>query len=131
MADWNPRANEIYLAAVELSSSDHRTALLDKLCGGDSQLRAYVGALLTANDTAESFLQHPAIADAEFFQNGDRRCARSESERSPRSAVCAGTVIRIMTGAGVDRVNMSDRNFPSKPARQCATQLLQVHFYVC
>ena len=61
MSGWNPRANEIFLAAVESLDVAQRLALLDEQCGADGDLRAQVESLLAASERAGSFLEHPAI----------------------------------------------------------------------
>ncbi len=62
MASWNPKANEIFLAAVELPDPAARRALLDQRCGSDAGLRAEVEALLAAADRPATFLDRPAAA---------------------------------------------------------------------
>ena len=58
---WNPRANELFLAARELSAAD-RPALLDRECNGDTVLWAEVEALLAADVGAGGSLERPAGA---------------------------------------------------------------------
>src|SRR5262245_11061948 len=60
MTTWDPRANDLFLRALELASADDRRQLLDDACGGDRALRAEVDALLEANDRAGQFLETPA-----------------------------------------------------------------------
>src|SRR5262245_24823306 len=62
MATWNPRANELFLKALELPSNDERRKYLDKACGGDPTLRAEVESLLAASAGAGRFLESPAPA---------------------------------------------------------------------
>ena len=62
MTTWNPRANELFLAARELRSPAERGEFLDRACGGDAALRAEVEALLEAGDRAGDFLESPAPA---------------------------------------------------------------------
>ncbi|HVC98719.1 MAG TPA: serine/threonine-protein kinase, partial [Pirellulales bacterium] len=64
MNTWNPRANEIFLHALELGSSEERRRCLDAACAGDDLLRAEVEALLAAANQAGSFLESPAVAPA-------------------------------------------------------------------
>jgi len=59
---WNPRANELFLAARELASPEARGEFLDRECAGDATLRADVDALLGADDRAGSFLASPVPA---------------------------------------------------------------------
>jgi eukaryotic-like serine/threonine-protein kinase len=61
MSTWNPRANDLFLEAIELHSYEERRALLDRDCGADEALRAEVERLLEASDRAGSFLDRPAI----------------------------------------------------------------------
>src|SRR5215510_12100129 len=62
MTTWNPRANDLFLKALELSCADERQEYLDRACGGDAALRAEVEALLEASARAGSFLESPAAA---------------------------------------------------------------------
>jgi len=57
MATWNPRANDLFLKALELSSADERRKYLDGACGGDAALRAEVESLLAASARAGRFLE--------------------------------------------------------------------------
>jgi serine/threonine protein kinase len=60
MTTWNPRANELFLKALELRAPGARQAYLDRVCAGDAALRAEVEALLEASARAGSFLESPA-----------------------------------------------------------------------
>ncbi len=62
MTTWNPRANELFLKALELHSAAERQQFLDGACGGDAALRSEVEALLEASAGAGSFLDAPAAA---------------------------------------------------------------------
>ncbi|MBX9582920.1 MAG: hypothetical protein K2X87_21640, partial [Gemmataceae bacterium] len=59
MADWNPRANAVFLQAIEVSDPAAREALLDRECGGDAALRQAVETLLAAHAAAGDFLAEP------------------------------------------------------------------------
>jgi len=59
MADWNPKANDIFLKALEIRPADERRAFLDDKCGRDSGLRVQVESLLEASAGAGSFLELP------------------------------------------------------------------------
>src|SRR5438876_8869493 len=61
MTTWNPRANELFLKAVELSPGE-RQQYLDARCGTDAALRAEVESLLEASDRAGRFLESAAPA---------------------------------------------------------------------
>src|SRR5262245_49658322 len=60
MTDWCPRANEIFLDALDIVAPEERRLFLDKACGGDGALRARVELLLRAGERAGGFLQAPA-----------------------------------------------------------------------
>jgi serine/threonine protein kinase/tetratricopeptide (TPR) repeat protein len=59
VADWNPRANELFLRAAEIAAPAERAAFLDRECGDDA-IRRNVDALLAADAKAGSFLNEPA-----------------------------------------------------------------------
>jgi hypothetical protein len=62
MTTWDPRANELFLKALELGSAGERQEYLDGACAGDGALRAEVEALLQASVRAGNFLESPATA---------------------------------------------------------------------
>jgi len=62
MSTWNPRANDIFLQALERRLPAERQAYLDAACADDAPLRAEVEGLLAAGAQAGSFLESPAIA---------------------------------------------------------------------
>src|SRR5215471_12217673 len=61
MAEWNARANDVFLGAAEVESPAERRLFLDQQCGDDAGLRAQVEALLTASAKVGSFLNKPAV----------------------------------------------------------------------
>src|SRR6516225_2754485 len=62
MTTWNPRANELFLKALELGSALERREYLDGACAGDAELRAEVEALVEASARAGRFLEPPLPA---------------------------------------------------------------------
>src|SRR6266536_3369751 len=62
MTTWDPRANELFLKALELRSAGERQEYLDGTCAADAALRAEVESLLEASARAGSFLESPAPA---------------------------------------------------------------------
>jgi serine/threonine protein kinase len=60
MGDWNPRANELFLEALEQPLGPVRNALIKEACHGDERLKAQVIAMLDANERAADFLASPA-----------------------------------------------------------------------
>ena len=64
MVSWNPRANEVFLNALEIAGPDERQAYLKSACGGDAGLLQAVQALLRAHAEAGSFLAG-SVADGD------------------------------------------------------------------
>ena len=60
MPNWNPRANELFLRALDIDPPQTRQTFLDQGCGADADLRHAVEVLLAAHLAAGSFLEHPA-----------------------------------------------------------------------
>ncbi|HKB40232.1 MAG TPA: protein kinase, partial [Gemmataceae bacterium] len=60
MADWNPRANDIFVGAAEIDIPAERRLFLEQQCGSDADLRAQVESLLAAGNKVGSFLEKPA-----------------------------------------------------------------------
>jgi hypothetical protein len=56
MASTPKRETEIFNAALERATPAERAAFLDGACGEDADLRARVGALLSAHELAGGFL---------------------------------------------------------------------------
>jgi serine/threonine protein kinase len=61
MADWNSRANDVFLRAVDIEPADKRREFLDAECDGDGNLRQEVDALLAASEKVGGFLNKPAV----------------------------------------------------------------------
>jgi serine/threonine protein kinase/tetratricopeptide (TPR) repeat protein len=71
MAVWNPKANDVFLKALETRSLAERQAYLDEACAGDAGLRRQVESLLEASERAGSFLEFPGPAtDTEPIHEG-------------------------------------------------------------
>ncbi|UCG15197.1 MAG: hypothetical protein JSV19_07855, partial [Phycisphaerales bacterium] len=64
MKDWNAKANDLFLQALEIQSGVARRGFLDESCGADAELRRRVEALLVASEQAGSFLESPAVEPA-------------------------------------------------------------------
>jgi serine/threonine protein kinase/WD40 repeat protein len=56
-----PNRDTIFLAAIEIDSTEERTAYIVQACGGDAELRANVEKLVRAHFRAGSFLEQPAL----------------------------------------------------------------------
>ena len=62
MTTWNPRANDLFLQALELRSADEQQKYLEGACAGEVALRFEVESLLEASARAGGFLESPAVA---------------------------------------------------------------------
>ncbi|HEV3024088.1 MAG TPA: serine/threonine-protein kinase, partial [Pirellulales bacterium] len=60
MAAWNPKANDIFLQALEIEPGERRRIYLEGACRGDSTLCGQVESLLAASERAGNFLEQPA-----------------------------------------------------------------------
>ena len=80
MTTWNPRANELFLQAMEMASPADRQQFLDAACAAAPALRADVESLLQAAARAGRFLEAPALS-------------ASATVDEPRLAEQPGTVI--------------------------------------
>ena len=56
------RMQSVFLAALEVSTPNERTALLDQECGGDGELRRWVAELLRTHDRPVNALDTPVIS---------------------------------------------------------------------
>lgn len=61
MSESQAGADEIFLAALELSSLEERTKYLDKVCGDNPDLRQRVQRLLDAHPEVGEFMESPAV----------------------------------------------------------------------
>jgi hypothetical protein len=59
MAEWNSKANDVFLRAAVVESLAERQLLLDQQCADDVHLRAQVESLLAASAKVGSFLDKP------------------------------------------------------------------------
>jgi WD40 repeat protein/serine/threonine protein kinase len=74
MTTWDPRANQLFLQALELRSPGARQEYLDEVCAGQATLRAEVESLLEANARAGSFLESPVPQPAATVEASILEC---------------------------------------------------------
>jgi serine/threonine-protein kinase len=115
MAEWSPRANEIFAIAVELPPPQ-RQAYLEQACN-DEKLRRQVEALLAAHARAGSFLDRPAP--------GVPLCGEWDSPTTPASSgpplPAGGSVVRALAGAAPVRLRDPDGETASGPGLAAGT----------
>ena len=62
---WDSRVNDLFVKALNIVDSDARKDFLDEQCGGDSDLRCRIDAMLTDSEKAADFFQKPnGVLDA-------------------------------------------------------------------
>jgi hypothetical protein len=61
MAEWNRKANDLFVRAGEINTPDEWRRFLEQECGGDADLLAQVESLLVAGGRLGSFLEKPAV----------------------------------------------------------------------
>jgi serine/threonine-protein kinase len=93
MAAWNPRANEIFTAALEVPCAN-RQAFLEQTCGADSELRRQVEAMLSAHAQAGSFLDQPVA--------GEPLTTAEVAPSSGPPLPATGSVVQALAGPAVD-----------------------------
>ncbi len=118
MTAWNPRANELFLKALELRSAGERQEYLDGACAGDAGLRAEVESLLEASARAGSFLGSPAPAPP-------RVAAVEEPPHAERPGTVIGPykLLEQIGEGGMGRVFVAEQQHPVR--RKVALKVLK------
>jgi WD40 repeat protein/serine/threonine protein kinase len=109
MAKWNSKANDVFLRAAEVESTDERRLFLDQQCGGDVGLLAQVESLLAASEQVGSFLNQPA------FQNlpGSRRTVDSQPiAEGPGTLIGPYKLLQQIGEGGMGVVYMAEQEQP-------------------
>jgi tetratricopeptide (TPR) repeat protein/serine/threonine protein kinase len=133
MAVWNPRANDLFLQALEVRDAAQRQEFVLRASGGDAELCSQVQALLRASDRAGSFLQGPALAaaGAETGEEGwpSTGEGRNGPTGSPEPAEGPGVVIgpykllQPVGEGGMGAVFMAEQGHPVQ--RKVAVKLIK------
>ena len=122
MPQWNPRANELFLQAIEFDTPEARQAFLKEGCGTDAELRKAVGVLLAAHLAAGSFLEQPfSPADDATETNHPNQQLETKDHIDPKASigqVIAGKykLIEEIGEGGMGSVYMAQQTEPVKRA---------------
>jgi serine/threonine protein kinase len=121
MSAWNPKANEIFLAALDIDSTDDRHAYVNQACSGEPELSAEVHGLLAAADNAHSFLGAPAsigvVADPEATENFH------QGDECPGDRIGPYELLEQIGEGGMGVVYMAQQTRPVK--RQVALKIIK------
>ncbi|HEY1376274.1 MAG TPA: serine/threonine-protein kinase, partial [Gemmataceae bacterium] len=111
MADWNPRANDLFLRAAEIESPEERRAFLDRECG-DAALRREVEALLAASAKAVGFLSEPAVGDPLRGYPANGTAAFEPMPEAPGTVVGPYKLLQQIGEGGFGVVYMAEQGRP-------------------
>jgi eukaryotic-like serine/threonine-protein kinase len=116
MPAWNPKANDIFLSALEVVAPTERQAFIERACGGDGELLAQVESLVAASQKAGSFLESPPAAVA--FATLDE----PPSER-PGTQIGPYKLLQQIGEGGMGVVYMAEQTEPVK--RRVALKIIK------
>ena len=132
MNDWNPRANELFLKALDLCDVE-RPAFLNAECGDDAALEHAVLTLLRAHFAADGFLAEPHPDAIPTGSYGDRAVTRTSGDSTRTVEPPVGRVGTLIAGrykllqqigeGGMGTVWMADQTEPVK--RRVAVKLIR------
>jgi serine/threonine protein kinase/WD40 repeat protein len=119
VADWNPRANDLFLRAAEIDAPTSRQAFLDQECGGDALLREQVERLLCVSGKVGSFLDRPAqVPDFEAAT-----VAHTPIAEGPGSVIGAYKLLQKIGEGGMGVVYMAEQQEPVR--RKVALKIIK------
>src|SRR5215204_4567031 len=120
MGAWNPKANSVFLTALEIDAAQERRRYLDEACAPDTSLRAHVESLLSANERAGSFLDAPASGlDAIALLDG----TVERVGEAPGTMIGAYKLLQEVGAGGMGVVFLAEQSHPVR--RQVALKVIK------
>ena len=123
MAAWNPRANELFLNALDLTSPGERQAYLTGACGEDAPLRQAVEALLQAHAAAGSFLD-PMVDNTASTDVMTMASPRKGDGEGPGATIGNYKLLQLIGEGGFGSVFMAEQEKPVR--RRVALKIIKL-----
>jgi len=115
---------ELFSAAVQIADPAERAACLDRTCGGNSELRRRVEALLKAYEQAGSFLQQAAAEPrATAEQSKGEPALRHDPSEGPGALIGPYKLLQQIGEGGMGVVWMAEQTQPVQ--RKVALKLIK------
>ena len=121
MPEWNPRANDIFVRAVEVDAPADRRLFLEQQCGGDAALRSQVESLLAAGGKIGSFLEKPAVPAP---PPGDATAAYRPLTEGPGTVIGPYKLLQHIGEGGFGAVYMAEQESPVR--RKVALKIIKL-----
>ncbi len=90
MQNWNPKANEIFLDAIELDNDAARAELIRQACGEQPELEAEVRAMLASYEQSTEFLEASKVDTKDSGELNYETVGLSTSENATTKAAEVG-----------------------------------------